>query len=139
MLHAIHCTIARCPLVLDTLSFHYLYYARRTRGFGAFDTLQSPLYELYRIWELSPLKLAMEAVGSSDGQTTTMKFSKETFDLESNTRFEYDPWLLDDHPLRSYPTECIPGLSLYLDEYYQSIGKRRAILFRAACLIFGCL
>ncbi|KAF7522516.1 hypothetical protein PCG10_007431 [Penicillium crustosum] len=68
-----------------------------------------------------------------------MKFSKETFDLESNTRFEYDPWLLDDHPLRSYPTECIPGLSLYLDEYYQSIGKRRAILFRAACLIFGCL
>ncbi|KAF4767088.1 hypothetical protein HAV15_009937 [Penicillium sp. str.  len=68
-----------------------------------------------------------------------MKSSKETFDLESNTRFDCDPWLLDDHPLRSYPTECIPGLSLYLDEYYESIGKRRAILFRAACLILGCL
>lgn len=102
-------------------------------------TLQPPLSELYRTWELLPLKLAMEAVGSSDEQTATMEFSKETFDLESNTRFEYDPWLLDDHPLRSYPTECIPGLSLYLDEYYESIGKRRAILFRAACLILGCL
>lgn len=33
VLHAIHCTIARCPLVLDTLSLQYLYYARRTRGF----------------------------------------------------------------------------------------------------------
>ncbi|KAJ5501062.1 hypothetical protein N7527_012183 [Penicillium freii] len=81
----------------------------------------------------------MEAAGSSDGQTATMEVSKETFGLESNTRFEYDPWLLDDHPLRSYPTECIPGLALYLDEYYESIGKRRAILFRAVCLILGCL
>ncbi|KGO48984.1 hypothetical protein PEX1_074440 [Penicillium expansum] len=68
-----------------------------------------------------------------------MESSKGCLDLESNTQFEYDPWLLDDHPLRSYPTECIPGLSLYLDEYYESIGKRRAILFRAGCLILGCL
>lgn len=104
-------------------------------------TLCNPPYTRYiapgsfRPWT----SLAMEAVGSSDGQTATMKFSKETLDLESNTRFEYDPWLLDDHPLRSHPTECIPGLSLYLDEYYESIGKRRAILFRAACLILGCL
>ncbi|KAJ9491476.1 hypothetical protein VN97_g1748 [Penicillium thymicola] len=81
----------------------------------------------------------MEAASSSDGQTAIMEFSKQTFDLESNARFEYDPWLLDDHPLRSYPTECIPGLSPYLDEYYESIGKRRAILFRAACLILGFL
>lgn len=81
----------------------------------------------------------MEAASSSDGQTAIMEFPKETFVLESNTRFEYDPWLLDDHPLRSYPTECIPGLSPYLDEYYESIGKRRAIFFRAACLILGCL
>ncbi|KAJ5471711.1 hypothetical protein N7530_009068 [Penicillium desertorum] len=68
-----------------------------------------------------------------------MEFSKEALDLESDTRFEYDPWLLDDHPLRSYPTECVPGLSRYLHEYYESIGKRRATLFRTGCLILGCL
>ncbi|KAJ5325452.1 uncharacterized protein N7506_008554 [Penicillium brevicompactum] len=54
----------------------------------------------------------------------------ETFDLESN-RYEYDPWLLDDHPLRSYPTECIPGLGAYLDE---TIGKRTKALLRAGSL-----
>ncbi|OQE34627.1 hypothetical protein PENCOP_c016G08608 [Penicillium coprophilum] len=82
----------------------------------------------------------MEAIGSSD-ETVTNEFPKETLDLEANTQsqFEYDPWLLDDHPLRSYPTECIPGLSLYLDAYYESIGKRKAVLFRAGCIILGCL
>ncbi|KAJ5822434.1 hypothetical protein N7447_004774 [Penicillium robsamsonii] len=80
----------------------------------------------------------MEAIGSSD-ETVTVDFSKETLDLESNTQFEYDPWLLEDHPLRSYPTECIPGLSLYLNEYYESIGKRKAVLFRAGYIILGCL
>ncbi|KAJ5437639.1 hypothetical protein N7445_006183 [Penicillium cf. griseofulvum] len=68
-----------------------------------------------------------------------MEFPKENLDLESNAQFEYDPWLLDDHPLRSHPTECIPALSLYLDEYYKSIGTRRAMLFRVGCLVFGCL
>ncbi|KAJ5173542.1 uncharacterized protein N7500_001473 [Penicillium coprophilum] len=82
----------------------------------------------------------MEAIPSSD-DTVTKEFSKETLDLEANSqsRIEYDPWLLDDHPLRSHPTECIPGLSLYLDEYYESIGKRKAILFCAGCIILGCL
>ncbi|KAJ5375801.1 hypothetical protein N7517_007807 [Penicillium concentricum] len=80
----------------------------------------------------------MEAIGSSD-ETVTVEFSKETLNLETNPQFEYDPWLLDDHPLRSYPTECIPGLSLCLDEYYESIGKRKAALFRAGCIILGCL
>lgn len=59
----------------------------------------------------------------------------ETFDLESN-RYEYDPWLLDDHPLRSYPTECIPGLGGYLDE---TIGKRTKALLRAGGILIGCL
>ncbi|CAG8284710.1 unnamed protein product [Penicillium olsonii] len=62
-------------------------------------------------------------------------FSKEAIDLESN-RYEYDPWLLDDHPLRSYPTECIPGLGAYLDE---SIGKGKKALLRVGCLLIGCL
>lgn len=26
---------------------------------------------------------------------------------------EYDPALLEDHPLRSYPRECCPGLRAY--------------------------
>ncbi|KAJ5123859.1 uncharacterized protein N7515_007684 [Penicillium bovifimosum] len=64
-----------------------------------------------------------------------MEISKEV-DLESHPRLEHDPWLLDDHPLRSYPTECIPGLSTYLDE---SLGRRRAILFLVACLILAAL
>ena len=79
----------------------------------------------------------MEAINAADEKT--MEFSKDTLDVEVNTRLEYDPWLLDDHPLRSYPTECIPGLSLYLDEYYESFGKRRTLLFRAGCLILGCM
>ncbi|CAG8897061.1 unnamed protein product [Penicillium egyptiacum] len=80
----------------------------------------------------------MEAISASD-EKPTMESLKEALELESDTRFEYDPWLLDDHPLRSHPTECIPGLSLYLHEYYESIGKRRATLFRAGCLILGCI
>ncbi|KAJ5554769.1 hypothetical protein N7535_007215 [Penicillium sp. DV-2018c] len=65
-----------------------------------------------------------------------MDVSKETVDLEAHPRLEHDPWLLDDHPLRSYPTECIPGLSAYLNE---SLGKRKAILFRVGCLILSAL
>jgi hypothetical protein len=72
---------------------------------------------------------AMEAIRSEK------EFSKESLDLESN-RFDYDPWLLDDHPLRSYPTECIPGLGAYLDE---SIGKRMKAFLRGGFLIIGCL
>jgi len=72
---------------------------------------------------------AMEAIQSEK------ELSKEALDLENN-RFEYDPWLLDDHPLRSYPTECIPGLGAYLDE---SIGKRKKGFLRAGCLLLGCL
>ncbi|CAG7983032.1 unnamed protein product [Penicillium salamii] len=71
----------------------------------------------------------MEAIQSEK------EFSKEAIDLESS-RYEYDPWLLDDHPLRSYPTECIPGLGAYLEE---SIGRRKKALLRAGCLLFGCL
>ncbi|KAJ5780135.1 hypothetical protein N7457_005295 [Penicillium paradoxum] len=78
----------------------------------------------------------MGAIDPSD-EKAAMEVSKEALlDLESNTKIEYDPWLLDDHPLRSYPTECIPGLSAYLDE---SLGKRKAVFLRAGCLIIACL
>lgn len=62
-------------------------------------------------------------------------FSKETVETESII-YEYDPWLLDDHPLRSYPTECIPGLGMYLDE---SWGKRNKAFLRVGCALIGCL
>ncbi|KAJ5319807.1 hypothetical protein PENANT_c026G04260 [Penicillium antarcticum] len=58
-------------------------------------------------------------------------------DLESN-KLEYDPWLLEDHPLRTYPTECIPGLSPYLSEIYQSLSLGKAF-GRTAALVLGCL
>lgn len=61
--------------------------------------------------------------------------SKETAETESSI-YEYDPWLLDDHPLRSYPTECIPGLGTYLDE---SCGKRNKAFLRVGCVLIGCL
>ncbi|KAJ5081858.1 hypothetical protein NUU61_010122 [Penicillium alfredii] len=55
------------------------------------------------------------------------------------TQYEYDPWLLDDHPLRSYPTECIPGLLPFLGEWGQSLRKRwKASLLRAGCLLLAC-
>ncbi|KAJ5994540.1 hypothetical protein N7451_010264 [Penicillium sp. IBT 35674x] len=60
-------------------------------------------------------------------------------DLESNVRYEYDPWLLDDHPLRSYPTECIPGLGAILAEAYTSVRNRwKECLLRAVCLVIAC-
>lgn len=65
---------------------------------------------------------------------------KGELDLESNTRYEYDPWLLDDHPLRSHPTECIPGLGSFLAEWLVSVQKRwKEILLRAMCLMLACL
>ncbi|BAE59857.1 unnamed protein product [Aspergillus oryzae RIB40] len=52
---------------------------------------------------------------------------------------EYDSYsweLLEDHPLRSHPTECIPGLSSYVAKYL-AILKRRWTerIFPIVCLI----
>ncbi|OOQ88159.1 hypothetical protein PEBR_14103 [Penicillium brasilianum] len=55
-------------------------------------------------------------------------------------RYEYDPWLLDDHPLRSHPTECIPGLGTFLSEWCASLQCRwKEILLRTGCLLLACL
>ncbi|KAJ5305414.1 uncharacterized protein N7443_005074 [Penicillium atrosanguineum] len=65
---------------------------------------------------------------------------KGELDIESNARYEYDPWLLDDHPLRSHPTECIPGLGTFIAEWLVSVQKRwKETLLRATCLILACL
>lgn len=66
---------------------------------------------------------------------------EESKDIESSlARYEYDPWLLDDHPLRSHPTECIPGLGSFIGEWYISIQKRwKETLLRAGCLLLACL
>ncbi|KAJ5651406.1 uncharacterized protein N7484_005129 [Penicillium longicatenatum] len=59
-------------------------------------------------------------------------------DLESNVTYEYD-WLLDDHPLRSYPTECIPGLGAIFTEGYISVRKHwKEFLVRGVCLVIAC-
>lgn len=70
-----------------------------------------------------------------------MALSKENLEIEPNViRYEYDPWLLDDHPLRSHPTECIPGLGSFFAEWYISVQKCwMATLLRAVCLILACL
>lgn len=53
---------------------------------------------------------------------------------------EYQPWLLDDHPLRSYPTQCIPGLGPLLRSGFQSVRMRwKELSLRAVCLILASL
>ncbi|OJJ32384.1 hypothetical protein ASPWEDRAFT_175663 [Aspergillus wentii DTO 134E9] len=48
----------------------------------------------------------------------------------------YDPWLLEDHPLRSYPTECCPGLLMYLQTWYAAVRKNWGErIFRVVCLL----
>ncbi|GAD94578.1 hypothetical protein AOR_1_742014 [Paecilomyces variotii No. 5] len=54
-------------------------------------------------------------------------------DLEAG---DYNVMLLDDHPLRSYPTECVPGLSIYVEEWCTA-AKRNATerVFRYSCVL----
>lgn len=66
---------------------------------------------------------------------------KEIKDAELGlVRYDYDAWLLDDHPLRSHPTQCIPGLGTLTAEWYLSMRKCwKKTLLRAGCLILACL
>ncbi|KAJ5175834.1 uncharacterized protein N7482_001711 [Penicillium canariense] len=66
---------------------------------------------------------------------------KEELDYRPATvRYEYDPWLLDDHPLRSHPTECIPGLGTFLAECCVSFQRRwRDYSLRVGYLLLACL
>jgi hypothetical protein len=57
-------------------------------------------------------------------------------DLEAHPESDYDVMLLDDHPLRSYPTECIPGLSVYMEQWYTAARKSASErIFRSACVL----
>ncbi|KAL1883642.1 Altered inheritance of mitochondria protein 6 [Paecilomyces lecythidis] len=54
-------------------------------------------------------------------------------DLEAG---DYNVMLLDDHPLRSYPTECVPGLSFYMEEWYTAAKKNTTErVFRYSCVL----
>lgn len=67
--------------------------------------------------------------------------AKENLEIQpASVRYEYDPWLLDDHPLRSHPTECIPGLGQFFGESLTSLQLRwKETLIRAGCLLLACL
>lgn len=57
-------------------------------------------------------------------------------DLEAHPECDYDVILFDDHPLRSYPTECIPGLSMYLTQWYTAARKNAGErIFHSACVL----
>ncbi|KAJ5666663.1 hypothetical protein N7462_011072 [Penicillium macrosclerotiorum] len=66
---------------------------------------------------------------------------KDDLEVEpSIARYEYDPWLLDDHPLRSHPTQCIPGLGTFFTEWLSSTRRRwKETLCHAGCLVLICL
>lgn len=66
---------------------------------------------------------------------------KEDLEIQpASVRYEYDPWLLDDHPLRSHPTECIPGLGQFVGEWLTSLQLRwKETLIRAGCLLLACV
>ncbi|KAB8257140.1 hypothetical protein BDV32DRAFT_87398 [Aspergillus pseudonomiae] len=56
-----------------------------------------------------------------------MKKSDQLDNTPSLRDKEYDSYsweLLDDHPLRSHPTECIPGLSAYVARYSAILRKQ---------------
>ncbi|KAJ5112710.1 hypothetical protein N7532_000755 [Penicillium argentinense] len=59
--------------------------------------------------------------------------------IPDSMRYEYDPWLLDDHPLRSHPTVCIPGLGTFLAEWYTTTQRRwKEGLLRTGCIVLAC-
>ena len=46
---------------------------------------------------------------------------------------DYERWLMEDHPLRSYPTECCPGLLRWWSS--ESSGVKAGRLFRLLCVV----
>ncbi|KAJ5805298.1 hypothetical protein N7474_011185 [Penicillium riverlandense] len=65
------------------------------------------------------------------------ELSKEEL-LTAGSLQEYQPWLLDDHPLRSYPTQCIPGLGPVVRNGFKSFRLRwKEHSLRAVCLILA--
>ncbi|KAJ5604416.1 hypothetical protein N7510_009570 [Penicillium lagena] len=68
------------------------------------------------------------------------ELSKEELFTAKSSLQEYQPWLLDDHPLRSYPTQCIPGLGPVLRSGFKSFRVRwKEHSLRAVCLILASL
>ncbi|KAJ5172867.1 hypothetical protein N7492_005460 [Penicillium capsulatum] len=66
---------------------------------------------------------------------TIKEDAKYDLDLE---RYDFDPWLLEDHPLRSHPTECIPGLTDFLADKL-AFARSKQFLCRLGSVIFVCI
>ncbi|KAJ5407718.1 hypothetical protein N7509_001601 [Penicillium cosmopolitanum] len=76
-------------------------------------------------------------MGATDSEMTLPKTEQDI--IPDSMRYEYDPWLLDDHPLRSHPTVCIPGLGTFIAEWYASVERRwKDGLFRVGCILLAC-
>lgn len=54
-------------------------------------------------------------------------------DYDSDDSDDYERWMMEDHPLRSYPTECCPGLSCWWSS--PSSGAKAGRLFRLLCVV----
>ena len=50
-------------------------------------------------------------------------------DLDDDSDEKYERWMMEDHPLRAYPSECCPGLS----RWASSVNADR--LFRLVCVV----
>lgn len=48
-------------------------------------------------------------------------------DFDDDEGDEYERWMMEDHPLRSYPTECCPGMLRFSAQGGQ--------LFRLVCVV----
>lgn len=49
---------------------------------------------------------------------------------------DYDPWLLEDHPLRSPPTECCPAVSCFFRSCYHAVKNNWSErVFRLVCVL----
>lgn len=69
------------------------------------------------------------APGISHNSTGAVPVRERDFDCD------YDPWLLDDHPLRGYPTEC-GGLVLVVRNCVQAAKRNwNGRVFRVVCFL----
>lgn len=67
--------------------------------------------------------------------TGAVPVRERDFDCDCEGDCDYDPWLLDDHPLRGYPTEC-GGLVLVMRNCVQAAKRNwNGRVFQVVCFL----